>query len=231
MWSACDHGGMPPSLMPRRCRPAAVVLAVAGAALVVVLSVIIWHGTGTALDDWVFERLRTHIGPDGAARLLAVSTPLIDVGVLAVVAVGGAIARRWDVTALALVGPLLALGLTEVALKPLVGRTITPPDVLGGPLRGALGDSPAAFPSGHETGVASVAAVLLVMAAALPLRWWWRGLVVAVLTAWVVLAGVGLVRNRWHYTTDVIGALGVCAMAVVTAALLIDRYAPRLLRP
>ena len=148
--------------------------------------------------------------------LLGVTDPWMSTGLLAGVAVIALLARRWDVAVLAVVAPLLALGVTEWLLKPLIGRGIGPDVHLAGAIvRGS-------FPSGHETGVASTAAVLLVVAGQAALTRAARIAVAVVLAGWVVLAAVGLVINRWHYPTDTVGAVAVSTVVVFATALLID---------
>ena len=105
---------------------------------------------------------------------------------------------------LCLVAPGMAVLLTDVVAKPIVGRR------LGGGL---------AYPSGHATGAAAVA----VMALLLFSRWGGpRALVwfspVALLLP--VLMGLALVRFGWHYPTDVVGgtAMGAATVLAVAAA-------------
>lgn len=207
---------MPPPLIAPRWRALAVAAAVAGAAVVVALGALTYHEPGTSFDNWVRRIAVQHIGDSLAPALLDLSNPTAIIAALAVVAAGAAIVRRWDVAVLAVVGPLLAVIVTEQVLKPLLDR----------PLWTFSGS----YPSGHETGVASTAVVLLVVAGQVRLRAPVRAGIVVVLTAWIVAAAVGLVRNFYHYATDTIGAMGVAAALVLTVALLVDAVSARVAR-
>jgi membrane-associated phospholipid phosphatase len=100
---------------------------------------------------------------------------------------------------------------TSLVLKPMVQRTR---------------DGSLAFPSGHTTAVASIAAtaaILVLAAPALAVRT--RRLVAAGLGLLVVVVGICLVGRGYHYPTDVLGALGVVAAIVPPAALVVDAFA------
>ncbi len=198
----------------------------AGALLAVVLGVIVFRGTTTRFDSWVFVELYRHVGLQGQVALIHFSDPVLSTGLMAAVALAAALARRWNVVALAVAGPLLALGLTEAVLKPVVGRLLGPL-VLHGSSAGAL---PGSYPSGHETGVVSVATVTLIACAQLRAPRAVRAGVTVLLAAWVVVAAVGLVRGFFHYATDTIGALGVTVAIVLATALAVDALTPRLAR-
>jgi hypothetical protein len=199
-------------------RPLAWASVVAGL-LVVALAVAV-HGSTTSFDTWMFRELYTHIGTGAAIALLDFSAPGLSIGLLCIVVVFAALLRRWDVAALAAIGPAVAIVLTKLVLKPLIGR----PLVIGEfSVRGV-------FPSGHETAVASTAFVLLIVACQLPMRPRARGVVAAVLAVWMLLAALGLVRNFWHYATDTIGAVCLSAAVVVGMALAIDRFRAVLIR-
>src|SRR4051812_1107149 len=107
------------------------------------------RGTTTEFDNWAARPIFAHIGEHGRVVLLALSSPMITMGALALIAAGGAVLRRWAIAVLAVVGPAIAVVLTEFVLKPIVHRQIN-----GGP-------SGFAYPSGHETGLASLLVVLL----------------------------------------------------------------------
>lgn len=200
-----------------------MLAAIALAALVALgLAVALFHRHGTGFDSWTFRELLTHIGPTPGSALLGFSTPAISIVLMTLVVLGALRVRRRDVAVLAVLGPLLALLLSEVVLKPVVGRVLGPAVFAGfpvGPLTGS-------YPSGHETGVVSAAVVLLIVSWQLPLRRRGRLVTVAVLAFWALAAAIGLVRNYWHYATDTIGGAAVPIAAVLTTALLIDRYLP-----
>lgn len=107
---------------------------------------------------------------------------------------------------LAVLGPLLAVVLTEVVAKPLIGRHMY------------AGGHAFAFPSGHVTGAAALAAV----AVALAVRQWGRWAAWAAVPAILLPLGVsaGVVRAGFHYATDAVGgvAMGFSAVLLVVIA-------------
>lgn len=208
-------------LLPRRHRPIAVALLVVAVAAVAGLAATVWHATTTSFDAHGFRVLDEHIGHRTGEWLLALTSPPVPIAVLAgVVAVALRRGRR-DVAVLAVLGPLLCLILTEWVLKPAVDRRLVP-------LRLTRPTRPPAswqlaFPSGHETGVASAAVVLVVAASVLTLHRKRRLLLRWAAVVWALLAGVGLVRMHWHYATDVLAAVGVSVAVVLGCALVLDR--------
>lgn len=221
----------PPSLVPPAWRRRVGWAIAVGALVAAVLGVVTFHRTTTAFDSWAFRILPRHIGPTGATFTLHCSDPWVDCALLALVAALGARLRRPALTALAIAGPAAAVAMTELVLKPLVARPISPA-VTGSTLGGLVSTS---YPSGHETGVASTAVVLLVAAWQLQAPRRRRVPVLlgstVVLSSWCVAAGVGLVRNYWHYATDVVGAVGVSVAVVLGVALACDRGFGRLSSP
>jgi len=144
--------------------------------------------------------------------------PLVSYGLPAaavVLALGLAVLawRRSDPrsAALCLVGPALAVVLTDTVLKPLVDRH-----------SGAA----LAYPSGHATGAAAVATVVLFLLH----RWggWRITLRLAPLAlALPVAMGIALVRLAFHYPTDVVGGTAMGAATVVVVAVLLDAQRTR----
>jgi undecaprenyl-diphosphatase len=214
--------GVPPRrLIPSSARRSALVVAVVAAMVVVVLAVLV-HGTrGNGVDDaitrWTYRHFRSRWE---AHALLSLSEPAFDVGVLSTLAVAAALRRVWNVAIFAVVAPVGAVLLSEVVLKPVVHRSI-------GGFSYPVGN---AYPSGHETGIAALLAVLAVLA----LRTAWHIAVkVALVTAlvvWAVLAAVGLVRNFLHYPSDTVGGASVAVAVVVVTALGIDAVTERRVR-
>ena len=156
---------------------------------------------GQALTDLRLSGLWDGLAPD----TVRYTVPLAAVAAVTIVA-GVAWRRRdWAALAVCLAGPPLAVLLTDVIAKPLVGRRLY---------------WNLSYPSGHATGAAAVAAVVLVVCH----RWkGWRALVVAAPLALALPAvmGVALVRLNWHYPTDVIGgvAMGAATVLALAAAL------------
>jgi len=214
-------------LVPPPWRVAAWVAIAVGALGTGLLAVLLHHSAGTGFDRWVEDGVFAHVGSTGARFLLHASEPALSAGVIAVVAVIAGLTRRWALLALAVTAPLLAVFVTEGLLKPAVGRYMTA-RALPEPMTSHLLSG--AFPSGHETGVAAAAVVIVVAAGHLRAPLFGRlGLGVALL-GWLVLAALGLVRNQYHYATDTVGAVGVAVGTVLTTALLIDATAPAVVR-
>lgn len=117
--------------------------------------------------------------------------------------------RRFRAIALAVLGPTVAIVITEYVLKPAVDRRL-------------LGY--VTYPSGHSTGVFSVATVLAVLL--LGESWRSRAIVriaaVVVLFAVSVLVAISLVAAGYHVPTDTAGGAGVAIGTVLLLAVLID---------
>lgn len=189
------------------------------AAVVAALGIWLHDRWSTGVDHSITHFFATHLpGQQTAMFLLGFTDPVLAIGVCAVVAGAAAIGRRWNVVLLAVLGPLIAVGLTEFVLKPLVGRPLG-----GGTYEGVYYPVADAYPSGHETGLCALTTLLAVLA----LRTCWPTVVKALLTAllalWSLVGAVGLIRNYYHYPTDTLGALGVSIGTVVATALVIDR--------
>ncbi len=212
---------MPAPLIAPRWRAAALIAIVVSAAVVAWLSAISYHAGITAFDNWALHSAYHHLGRGAADALILLSEPVLTICLLVVIAVGAALRRRWGLAVLAVAGPLLAELVTELLLKPAVGRLMGPFVYHGGSLAGATSG---AFPSGHETGVASAAVVLLIIGAQVTAGLVARLTVVVVLTAWTLLAALGLVRHFYHYATDTIGAVAVSIAVVLAVALAVDRW-------
>lgn len=184
----------------------------------VALSVWLHDGTTTAFDNWMLRVLYNHIGETGSQPLLGISEPILTLVLLAAVVIFAALVRLWSLVALAVIGPVVALGMTELVLKPLVHRTIGKDIVPNDPYPG-FGT---AFPSGHETGVMAVVLVLALVLHRSPLPKRWRVTGWVVLALWTVVAALGLVRGFYHYATDTVGAITLTTAIVLSTALAID---------
>jgi hypothetical protein len=217
---------MPGPLIADAWRRPAYVVAAVGVVIVAVLAAVVYHGTSTSFDDWVFDRLYPEIGNGAANAMLGFTTPAVSISLLVAVFGGALLVRRWDVAALAALGPGVTLLITEAVLKPITSRVLGPGLVLN-PFHITVNG---VYPSGHEATVASTACVLVLVAGQLPMRRRTRSVFAAVLAAWTVVAAIGLVRSFWHYATDTIGAICLSAAVVLCVAMGIDRYADVMIR-
>jgi undecaprenyl-diphosphatase len=202
-------------------------LCVAAAIAFTLLAGWVAHRSATAFDAWTFDELYEQIPNSGASLLLGFSEPALPITLCGGVAVIGAIVRRWDFVTLAVVGPTVTVVLTKWVLKPLLGRTLGTDQFA--PVLGPIPPADAftvtgAFPSGHESAVASAACLLVIVTLQLQLSRRARTIAVAVIAIWTVVAALGLVRNFWHYATDTIGAMLLAVVIVFGLALLIDRF-------
>ena len=209
----------PPFVAPAWRRWCVLVVVVAAALVGVLGAALQGRRSPTAFDDWAARPVFEDISEHGGVVLLAFSAQAMTIGALAVIAVVAALARRWEVVALAISGPLLAVVMTEYVLKPMVDSRIA-----GGP-------QGYAYPSGHETGLASLILVLLLLVLRAPLSRAMRATVVALLTLWAALGALGLVRAHYHFPLDTLGGIGVAVVCVLTVALVIDACSHRLRRP
>jgi membrane-associated phospholipid phosphatase len=151
---------------------------------------------------------RTHVAallPRGISHDLVGNGLALGAALVAGLAALALLRRDLRAAALCLAGPALAVVLTDSVLKPLIDR------------RHGVG---LAYPSGHATGAAAVAALSLVLFH----RWGgWRS------TAWftpVAVAlplamGLALVRLGYHYPTDVVGGTAMGVATVIALAVLV----------
>jgi membrane-associated phospholipid phosphatase len=148
------------------------------------------------------ERLVQHLVSVGNPAVITLIS-LVLVAVLALL-------RRPRAALLAALSPPLAGALTEWVIKPLVGRTFA----------GGL-----AFPSGHTTGIFTVAFVIVVVVSErkppkLPRA---LGVVLAVgALGLAVSVAAALVAARYHYATDTVGGAGVALAVVLSVSVAVD---------
>jgi membrane-associated phospholipid phosphatase len=207
----------PRPLVPAAMRSLTVAILVSCAAVTAVLGVLVAGQTRAGpLDRWVDARVRSGLGGQwrGLEDLAGVGDVMPVVVMTAVLVLACLVTRRWRGAVLAAVAVPAAAGLTELVLKPLVGRT----------LMGAL-----SFPSGTETRVFSVAAVFAVLMAD-PVRpripaAVRLALAVAVLLAATAVA-VALVALDQHYFTDTVAGAAVGTAVALVTALILDRLGP-----
>lgn len=206
------------------------VAAVMGAALAAFVAMAVWlsgnadpAGFDRPLDTWLLD----HTGNTMAEILLAVSEPGLTMGVVGVVVIGAALARRWDLAVFALVGPPLAVFVGSEILKPIVDRKYgIVEQASGGAVKAGY-----AFPSGHETALTGVVVMLCVLLLRTTCTRRAKALGVLLGTVWVVVGAIGLVRNHYHYATDTLGGMCVGIVVVLATALVVDAAWPRISSP
>ena len=163
--------------------------------VVVVLAGVYLSGhDGGVVDRWLFRLV-----PSGHSWFTAVTRLRYPAVTLVGAAAAAAVAFRRDRprAVACLIGPPLALLTGELAIKPVVGRT------LGGAY---------SYPSGSAVGAAALAVAAVL---AVPPTWRRAAAVVAVVFAlWMAAAVVAL---RWHYPTDALAGLAYGAAVVVVA--------------
>ncbi|MCA1836325.1 MAG: phosphatase PAP2 family protein, partial [Actinobacteria bacterium] len=190
-------------LLPAGLRRPAIVIIVLALALLAVLALRYAHqeAAGTldrTLDTYIRIGLQGEQGVTGA--LISFVYPPRSMILLAAITGVGAWARRWSGVTLTLGGTLSAVVITEVLLKPLIGR---------------LRYGHLTFPSGHTTAVTAIAIamVILLIGAPRPRRVALRlmtGLATVAVPASVAIA---LIAQHIHYATDTIAG---CCVALVT---------------
>lgn len=171
-----------------------------------------------SVDAAASREITQHRGAGGAAVVQG-SRAAVTLGDEIPVLLGTAALVLWaafrrDVrgAVVAVVGPSVAIFLTEYVLKPLIDRQNI--------------DGQLTYPSGH------VAAVVAVSATALLLVYRYAGPWLAVLWSPVALAATAaiafaVVVLRWHYLTDSLAGIALGAGVVLVAAGLADTVAPR----
>jgi len=177
----------------------------------------------TSFDNAFAAWLFGHTGTVAQHGLLVLSEPGLTIGVVVLIALLAAVLRRWDVVAFAVVGPGAAVVLSTEILKPIVNR-----------LLGHVADVTTAgfvpgyaFPSGHETALASATTVLGVLLLRGPFDVRTKAIGLGVTVVWTVAGAAGLVRNGYHYVTDTIGGACVAIVVVLGTALVVDAVRPR----
>jgi membrane-associated phospholipid phosphatase len=191
-----------------------VVIVVACAAVVLGLGLLFHHQRdGLPLDHAVYGMVyRNFVGERGLLQAMLVPTePVLLVIVVALFFMLAVARRRPRVALLAVVGPLLAVGLNAVVFKPLVDRTIN---------NGNL-----AYPSGHTTGLVAVLTVLVLATVTSRVPKPLVSLVIIVALVVTVVAATALVGMKYHYVTDTVGGACLAVATVLGVALAIDRGA------
>ena len=210
----------PGALLPGRWRE--LVSALAAVSTVGVAALGVWFaGTRRAgwLDRAVDARMVAHLGAhEGVLWPVSAlgSPPVLPLGML-LLAVAGLVARRgWPAVALAVAGPSVAVLLTELVLKPVVGRTH---------------DGGLALPSGHTTSIAAMAwVVVLVFVAGRAGPGWLRAGLIGLAGLAVLGVAGSMVALDLHYATDTVAGALVATAVVGAIALLLDGWGRRLAR-
>jgi len=203
-------------LLPAAARPLAMAMVVACVLVVAVQAVWLRHGmeTGwvdTAVDAKVVASLGGH--PMLLAALVWPGEPVPAAAMAAALVLACILRRRYGQAALVAISLPLATALTEVVLKPLIGRTSW-----GNP-----------FPSGHVTRVAALATALAVLLAMMPAtvpRLLRRVLAV---TAFLIAAAVafGVIGANMHHFSDTVGGAAVGTGTVLMIGLILDLLTAR----
>jgi membrane-associated phospholipid phosphatase len=175
------------------------------------------HDAAGPLDRTLDAFIRTHIRRDQplVRVLVSLGNPLESAILVAAVAGAAAAARRWSGVVLTISGTLAAVAITESILKPLIGR---------------LRYGHLSFPSGHSTAVASVAiaTAILLTRAQRPRSLALRLLASLAAVALAASVAIALIAAHIHYATDTLAGSCVALATVLTAALALDVFTPRL---
>ncbi len=220
MWWGGRSGRAPRGpLLPGRWRVPAAMLALACAGITALLG---WIYAGqtragpldSAAGSWLTAALGGHGAALGVVARLG-SAPWV-VAMTGALALGCAVARRWNGAVMAGLGVGAAGGLTEWVLKPVVGRT----------LQGDL-----CYPSGHTTGAFAVATACVVLLAAPPGRRVppaARAVLALAALAGAAAVAVSVVALGEHYLTDAAGGAALSVAVVLAVTLGIDLLPGRL---
>jgi membrane-associated phospholipid phosphatase len=211
---------------PHACRPVLPVHLRRAAVVVIllatlVLAILAWryaHQEAAGRLDRtldIYIRTRLHQEQSLTEALISLADPPQAAILVAALAGAAALARRWSGVMLLLGGTPTAVVISEVILKPLVGR---------------LRYGHLTFPSGHATAMAAIATAtaILLIGAQRP-----RGVTLrlcASLAAIAVAASVAiaLVAQHVHYATDTVAGCCVAVVTVLTLALALDFFTPRI---
>jgi membrane-associated phospholipid phosphatase len=199
----------------RRISGGFALLAVAGVTALAAASAGRWSTAGidTRIDGWLIGHVGHRV--DLVRALAGLGSPGAVVLATALLVAGLVRVGRGRGALLAALAPAVASAITELVLKPQIGRTH---------------DGASSFPSGHATGLGAVLVVVVVLALdRRPPRLPWWAQAVTCLSA-VVVAACGcaaLVAAQYHYASDTLGGVGVAVAAVLILALVIDSWFDR----
>lgn len=209
-----DDGGACRLLLAQGVRPLAGVVVVL-AVVVIIVSGLRYADADQHAPGWVDLTLdgfiRGHVRPDlPVIQVLAgLGDPAPAAVLVTALAGAAAVARWWSGVLVTLVGTLGAVTVTEVVLKPLIGR---------------LSYGHLSFPSGHTTVVVALAVSAVILLAGA--RWPRSGALRlgAGVAAVMVAAGVAvaLIAERSHYASDTLAGACVALASVLSVALALD---------
>jgi membrane-associated phospholipid phosphatase len=210
-------GGAPAALLPTAAR--LVALALAGACLMVTALLGAWITHQTSLD-WLDATVdtKTQAALGGHPRLLDVliwpGGPVAVTAITITLALACAARRRYRKVALVVISVPAAIMITELLLKPLVGRHMW---------------STLSFPSGHTTSVFALAAAVTVLLIGRPGAAMSRELrLLLALTAFftAALVAFALIARGLHYFTDTVAGAATGIGTVLLTALMLDLLWP-----
>jgi membrane-associated phospholipid phosphatase len=207
-------------LLPERVRrPALIVIALA----IIVIAVFGMRYADQAmpghLDRSLDALIRNALHRDQPITrvLVSLGNPAQAAALVVAVAGAAAAARRWSGVLLTIVGTITAVAITDLLLKPLIGR---------------LSYGHLSFPSGHTTVVAAVAfaTAILIGGARWPRSVALRLVASVAAVAVAVGVAISLVALRVHYATDTVAGYCVALATVLAVALFLDFFGPRVRR-
>jgi membrane-associated phospholipid phosphatase len=203
-------------LLPTAARALTVAILVVCVLVIAVQGVWLRHGMETGwVDTAVDAKVKAGLGEH--RLLLAVlvwpGAPVPVTAMAAALVLAWVFQRRYGEAALVAISVPLATVITEVVLKPLIGRT-------------SWGDP---FPSGHVTSVVALATALAILLATMSggmprlLR------LVLALTGFLIAAAVafGVIGANMHHFSDTVGGAAVGTGTVLLIALIIDLLSRR----
>ena len=206
-------------LLPARLRPLTIAMVVGDCVLFAVLAV---HFANTvapgpidrAVDGWLAGHAVAHY--EVVSRIADLGGPAPVFAMTAVLVCLTLLMRRPRGAVLAATATPSSSAVTELILKPAIHR---------------LHDGGLSFPSGHATGVFTVAfVVVVVMLDPEPHRRLGAARSIAIASACIVAVGVAvaLAAARFHYATDTVGGAAVALATVLLLGLIVDALADRL---
>jgi undecaprenyl-diphosphatase len=213
-----------PARRPQRLLPAAIVrpaaVVAACCALAFLVLAVRYHGVASAggVDRWIRGELPLWRDlPAATMAPLTDAAPAVFLGLAGAAALVLLLRREWERAAFAVLGPGVTMLVTEVG-KAVIGR---------------LHQGVPSLPSGHTAAVTSGALVLALLAVG---RWRAHAARVATVgalagTAVAAAVAFSLVVLGWHYASDTVAGFCVAVAGTLGAALAVDTYTARRLRP